>query len=60
MAQYRLGHLERIRAIEEGIAALPGIAAAGSAYRGVGIPDCAAGAGEAAARLLNHIAQIND
>jgi oxygen-dependent protoporphyrinogen oxidase len=58
MAQYRLGHLERIRAIEEGIATLPGIAAAGSAYRGVGIPDCAAGAGEAAARLLDHIAQI--
>ncbi len=59
MAQYRLGHLERVEKIEAGIAALPGIAAAGSAYRGVGIPDCAAGAGEAASRLLDHIAQIN-
>lgn len=58
MAQYRLGHLERVKAIEEGIAALPGIAVAGSAYRGVGIPDCAASAGVAAARLLDHIAQI--
>ena len=36
--QYDLGHLERIEAIE---AALPeGIFVTGSAYRGVGLPDC--------------------
>ena len=56
MAQYRLGHLDRVRAIDEEIENLPGIAVAGSAYRGVGIPDCAASAGEAASRLLGYIA----
>jgi oxygen-dependent protoporphyrinogen oxidase len=56
MAQYRLGHLDRVRSIDEEIENLPGIAVAGSAYRGVGIPDCAASAGEAASRLLGYIA----
>ena len=36
--QYDVGHLERVDAIE---AALPaGLTVTGSAYRGVGIPDC--------------------
>ncbi len=56
MAQYRLGHLDRVREIDEEVGKLPGIAVAGSAYRGVGIPDCAAGAGAAAASLLDYIA----
>ena len=41
---------------DEEIENLPGIAVAGSAYRGVGIPDCAASAGEAASCLLGYIA----
>ena len=48
MPQYAVGHLERVRAIESRVAALPGLALAGAAYRGVGIPDCVRG-GEAAA-----------
>jgi oxygen-dependent protoporphyrinogen oxidase len=59
MAQYRLGHVERVRAIEEEMKNLPGLAVAGSAYRGVGIPDCAAGAGEAAENLIKYIAAIS-
>jgi oxygen-dependent protoporphyrinogen oxidase len=40
MPQYVVGHLDRVAAIEAHAAALPGLALAGAAYRGVGIPDC--------------------
>lgn len=47
--QYRVGHPERIRALE---AALPrGLVLAGCAYHGIGIPDCIA-SGERAARAV--------
>ncbi len=48
MPQYAVGHLDRVAAIEARVAALPGLALAGAAYRGVGIPDCVR-SGEAAA-----------
>jgi oxygen-dependent protoporphyrinogen oxidase len=48
MPQYRVGHLTRVETIERAAAALPGLALAGAAYRGVGIADCVR-AGEAAA-----------
>jgi protoporphyrinogen/coproporphyrinogen III oxidase len=40
MPQYVLGHPERLVRIEDALAAHPGLALAGAAYRGVGIPDC--------------------
>jgi oxygen-dependent protoporphyrinogen oxidase len=49
--QYRVGHLIRVAKIEEAVAALPGMAVAGSAYRGVGIPACV-GSGRSAARTV--------
>ncbi len=48
MPQYAVGHLDRVAAIERRAAALPRLALAGAAYRGVGIPDCVR-SGEAAA-----------
>ena len=48
MPQYRVGHLTRVGAIERAVAALPGLALAGAAYKGVGIADCVR-SGEAAA-----------
>jgi oxygen-dependent protoporphyrinogen oxidase len=48
MPQYEVGHLARIDAIDARVARLPGLALAGNAYRGVGIPDCVR-SGEAAA-----------
>jgi len=48
MPQYAVGHLERVAAIEARAAALPALALAGAAYRGVGVPDCVR-SGEAAA-----------
>ena len=52
MPQYDVGHLDRIAAIEARLEALPGLALAGGAYRGVGIADCVR-SGEAAAERLN-------
>lgn len=50
-AQHEVGHLGRVRAIEEAVAAHPGLVVTGSAYRGVGIPDCVAD-GRAVGRQL--------
>ena len=51
MPQYVVGHLERVAAIEARVAALPALALAGAAYRGVGVPDCVR-SGEAAAEQV--------
>lgn len=48
MPVYRVGHLGRVARIDELAERRPGLALAGNAYRGVGIPDCVA-SGEAAA-----------
>jgi oxygen-dependent protoporphyrinogen oxidase len=52
MPQYDVGHLARVRAIEASLGCHPGLALAGGAYRGVGIPDCIHGGEQAAERLL--------
>jgi oxygen-dependent protoporphyrinogen oxidase len=51
MPQYVLGHPERLRRIDAALERHPGLALAGAAYRGVGIPDCIA-SGEEAARAI--------
>lgn len=55
MPQYVLGHSQRVAAIDRGLAKWPGLAVAGSAYRGVGIPQCVASGRRAAAQLLRHL-----
>jgi oxygen-dependent protoporphyrinogen oxidase len=40
MAQYHVGHKERIAAIEARVAKLPGLHLLGNAFHGIGIPDC--------------------
>src|SRR5262249_35043839 len=52
MPQYTVGHLDRVAAIEARVAGLPGLALAGAAYRGVGIPDCVRAGEEAADAVL--------
>ena len=52
MPQYEVGHLDRVAAIETQVAQIPGLALAGNAYRGAGIPDCIH-SGETAAENLN-------
>ncbi len=55
MPQYHLGHLDRARRIEARIATLPGLALAGNAYSGIGIPDCIRTAECAADDLLEYL-----
>jgi oxygen-dependent protoporphyrinogen oxidase len=52
MPQYELGHNQMVQQIEERTARWPGLALAGNAYRGVGIPHCIHSGEEAAERLL--------
>ncbi len=51
MPQYHLGHCELVGAIERETARWPGLALAGNAYHGVGIPNCIRSGEEAAARI---------
>jgi oxygen-dependent protoporphyrinogen oxidase len=53
MAQYGVGHLERLDRIEHLTQQLPGLALAGNGYRGIGIPDCVRSGQEAAKQVLN-------
>ncbi|MFC5236737.1 protoporphyrinogen oxidase [Pseudonocardia zijingensis] len=52
LPQYGVDHLQRVRAIEEGLP--PGLAMAGSALHGVGVPACVATARAAAERVVSH------
>jgi oxygen-dependent protoporphyrinogen oxidase len=52
MAQYTVGHLERMERIESLRKQLPGLALAGNAYRGIGVPDCIRSGEEAAAEVV--------
>lgn len=51
MAQYEVGHLERLARIEALAAPLVGLKLIGNGYHGIGIPDCIARANEAVAAL---------
>lgn len=48
MAQYGVGHLERLERIENLRKQLPGLGLAGNGYRGIGVPDCVRSGREAA------------
>ncbi|HEX8520063.1 MAG TPA: protoporphyrinogen oxidase, partial [Pseudonocardia sp.] len=53
-----VGHGERVRAIEDAVAALPGLAVAGAALHGVGVPACVGTARAAADRLAAQLAAV--
>jgi protoporphyrinogen/coproporphyrinogen III oxidase len=55
LPQYNVGHLDRVAAIRSAVAAHPGIAVAGAAYDGVGIPACVATARSAAGQVLRYL-----
>jgi len=52
MAQYSVGHLERLERIERLRRQLPGLALAGNSYRGIGVPDCVRSGRDAAKALV--------
>jgi protoporphyrinogen/coproporphyrinogen III oxidase len=57
MPQYHVGHLERVRRIEELAGRLPGLELAGNYFRGVGIPQCIHSGGQASERVAAAVGQ---
>ena len=55
LPQYAVGHLERVRAAEDAVAGLSGLAVAGAALHGVGVPACIGTARAAAERVANDV-----
>lgn len=56
LPQYNVGHLDRVARVRSAVAAQPGLAVAGAAYDGVGIPACISTARMAADQVLAHLA----
>jgi oxygen-dependent protoporphyrinogen oxidase len=52
MPQYTLGHLDRVRDIEQREAVVRGFALAGNAYRGVGVPNALESGERAVSKVL--------
>ena len=52
LPQYAVGHLDRVRRVRAAVAGLSGLAVAGAAYDGVGVPACARSGREAARTVL--------
>jgi oxygen-dependent protoporphyrinogen oxidase len=50
--QYLVGHLERVAAMEQMLTPHPGLFLTGSAYHGIGVPDCILQGTQTAERLL--------
>ncbi len=55
LPQYNVGHLDRVARIRAAVAARPGLAVAGAAYDGVGIPACIATGRQAAGQVIAHL-----
>jgi oxygen-dependent protoporphyrinogen oxidase len=55
MAQYSVGHLERLQRIEALRQKLQGLALAGNGYSGIGVPDCVRSGSEAASKILSEM-----
>ncbi|MGH3388897.1 MAG: protoporphyrinogen oxidase [Actinomadura sp.] len=55
LPQYTVGHADRVARIRAAVAGLPGLAVAGAAYDGLGIPACIATGRAAASRVLEHV-----
>jgi oxygen-dependent protoporphyrinogen oxidase len=52
MAQYAVGHKERMRRVGARVAELPGLRLVGNAYDGIGVPDCIRLGRQAAREIL--------
>jgi len=59
LPQYNVGHLDRVAAIREAVSQQPGLAVAGAAYDGVGIPACVATAKAAAEQVVAHLSRLD-
>jgi protoporphyrinogen/coproporphyrinogen III oxidase len=59
MAQYGVGHLERLQRIEALRQKFPGLALAGNGYSGIGVPDCVRTGTAAVEATLNSLGILN-
>ncbi len=57
LPQYAVGHVDRVHRIEAEIAGVAGLAVAGAAYRGVGVPACIRSGYTAAAQVIAGLAE---
>ncbi|NUQ33901.1 MAG: protoporphyrinogen oxidase [Planctomycetaceae bacterium] len=55
MAQYEVGHLEKVARIQAGAAAHEGLALIGNGFKGIGIPDCIREARAAAMEMIGAV-----
>jgi oxygen-dependent protoporphyrinogen oxidase len=55
LPQYGVGHLDVVDRVERAVAEVPGLAIAGAALHGVGVPACIATAGRAASRITSEV-----
>jgi oxygen-dependent protoporphyrinogen oxidase len=58
LAQYTVGHLDRLATIDRRLERLPGLLLAGGSYRGVGIPDCIRSGWAAAHAAAAHVESL--
>jgi oxygen-dependent protoporphyrinogen oxidase len=56
-AQHEVGHLERLRAIDERLASHGGLFLTGSAFRGTGVTDCVADGRAIGAKVAAHVTE---
>jgi oxygen-dependent protoporphyrinogen oxidase len=57
MPQYEIGHVQKLERIRRLLTAHPGLQLAGSAYEGVGIPDCIASGERAAESVMDSVSR---
>ena len=55
MAQYSVGHLDRLERIRQLLQETPRLTLAGNGYRGIGVPDCIRTGREAAIQMLGYL-----
>jgi len=59
LPQYAVGHLDRVRRIDAAVSAVPGLAVAGAAYGGVGVPACIRSGYAAADRIAAYLTVLD-
>jgi oxygen-dependent protoporphyrinogen oxidase len=55
MAQYSVGHIDRLERIRQLLQETPRLTLAGNGYRGIGVPDCIRTGREAAIQMLGYL-----
>lgn len=56
--QYQVGHANLIESVERELSLFPGLFLAGSAYTGIGIPDCVLNGTRAAEKAIKYLTHL--